>query len=321
VLGVFSPGAVIQADVLRAGYLEAERDDSSGDAGAARSSDRLFHIHTFSSEEFAEFCGALHAALFDQFGKGDTGSSGHVAGAYAGPGLRCTAGETTGGPGVQDLRVLGDHLLHPGKASDGIVVEFGAEAYRCALNLSRLHGETGFGPGAEAAVENVNILCSEGAQHPPGSRCREDLFLLVDDDGYVIADAETRNTAREVLGRGQHVGQQGGVIGHLVDIEEDRARDVIRDVPRAGVGWWGDTHWRKRRVKNYGAGIVEATGQPGGCHERIHETSIVRARVSRRETSESPNAVGLKTAERLFYTADETQTYLRSLLNKELKYG
>src|ERR1700742_1997963 len=60
-------------------------------------------------------------------------------------------------------------------------------------------GEAGFGPATEAAVEDVNVLCAEGAEHPPGSGGGEDAFLLVDDDGAGVADAEGGHAAGEVF--------------------------------------------------------------------------------------------------------------------------
>ena len=42
----------------------------------------------FCGADVTEFFGRLQAAFFDQFSEGDACRSGHMAGAYAGPGLR-----------------------------------------------------------------------------------------------------------------------------------------------------------------------------------------------------------------------------------------
>jgi len=172
--------------------------------------------------------------------------------------------------GVQNLRVFRDHLLNLGEVFDGIVVKFGMEAGRRAVNLSGVRGEAGLDPGAEAAVENVDVVCSEGAEHPSGPRGGEVAYLFVEDDAHMIPNTEGRHAAREVLGCGHHVGQRGRVIGEFIDIEEDRAGNVFCDIQRMGVLRWGDANRRKRGVKDYGAGIVKTAGQPGGGDERIH---------------------------------------------------
>ena len=80
-LGVLGPGAVVEADVFRADEFEAEGDDGGGDAGAAGGGDGLVKVDVFGGEEFAEVCLRFEAAVFDEFGEGDAGGSGHVAGA------------------------------------------------------------------------------------------------------------------------------------------------------------------------------------------------------------------------------------------------
>src|SRR6266478_5143488 len=53
VLGVFGPGAVVEAYVLCSGDFEAEGDDGGGDSGAAGRGDRLGEVDLFGVEEFA----------------------------------------------------------------------------------------------------------------------------------------------------------------------------------------------------------------------------------------------------------------------------
>src|SRR5258708_24727690 len=79
-LGVLGPGAVVEAYVFCAGDFEAEGDDGGGDAGAAGGGDRLLEVDLFGEEEVAEFFCGFETAVFDQFGEGDAGGSGHVAG-------------------------------------------------------------------------------------------------------------------------------------------------------------------------------------------------------------------------------------------------
>ena len=156
--------------------------------------------------------------------------------------------------------MLRDHLLNLGEIFHSIVVEFGVEAGRCAVNAARVSRETGFDPGAEAAVENVDILGSEGAEHPPCSRSGKDAFLLVDHYRHVIVDTKSRHAMRKNIGRGQHVGQWAGAVGELVDIEEDRARNVLRDVACARINRRRDTDRRERGIKDHDAWIAQTVG-------------------------------------------------------------
>jgi len=81
VLGVFGPGTVVEGYVFCAGDLQAEGDDCGGDAGAAGGGDRLVEFDVFGGEVFAEFVGWFEAAVLGEFGEGDVGGAGHVAGA------------------------------------------------------------------------------------------------------------------------------------------------------------------------------------------------------------------------------------------------
>ncbi len=94
---------------------------------------------------------------------------------------------------------------------------------------------------------------------------RKDAFLLVDHYGHVIVDTKSRHAMRKNIGRGQHVGQWAGAVGDLVDIEEDRARNVLRDVTRTHINRRRDTDRRERGIKDYHARIAQTVGQPGGC--------------------------------------------------------
>ena len=95
-LGVLCPGAVVEAYVWCADDFEAEGDDGGGDAGAAGGGDGLLEVDLSGAEELAEFFCGFEAAVFDQFGVGDAGRSGHVAGGQVRTGLGCCAVEAGG---------------------------------------------------------------------------------------------------------------------------------------------------------------------------------------------------------------------------------
>jgi hypothetical protein len=58
---------------------------------------------------------------------------------------------------------------------------------------------------------------------------------VVDDDLVAVAQPELAHTRREFLRRGQHVRQRVRRVGDLVDVEEDRAGDVLVDELRLGI--------------------------------------------------------------------------------------
>ena len=129
----------------------------------------------------------------------------------------------------KNLPMSRNHLLHLREILHCFLVEGGVKDGWGAMNLSRVHGETGFDPSVESAIEKVDILRSEGPEGPPCSGCGEDAFLLVDDDVMLIADSKSRHVAGKDIGRRQHVGQRIGVVGERFDIKEDCARNVLCD--------------------------------------------------------------------------------------------
>ena len=98
--------------------------------------------------------------------------------------------------------MLGEAVFELGEVGYGVAVEFGVEAGGGVVDWTGFGGEVGFGPGAEAAVEDVYVLGAEGAKHPPGAGGGEDALLLVDDDGAVVGDAEGGHALGEGFGRG-----------------------------------------------------------------------------------------------------------------------
>src|ERR1700727_1159992 len=110
------------------------------------------------------------------------------------------------------------------------------------MDWAGLCGELRFCPGLKTSVEDVDVLGAEGAEHPPCSGGGVDAGLLVDDDGRGVGDAEGGHAVREFFGRGEHVGEGGGVVGVLVDVEEDCAGDVAAEVAGVGVDWWSHAY-------------------------------------------------------------------------------
>jgi len=145
-LGVFGPRSVVQADVFCSGDLQAQCDDCGGYARAAGRGDRFRHVHAFGDEDSVELFGGFQTSVFDQFGEGEAGCSGHVAGAESGARLWSGSGEAACGAGVQDLGVFGDLLLDLGEVLHCILVQLGLEAGLGAMDLARFRGEIGFYP-------------------------------------------------------------------------------------------------------------------------------------------------------------------------------
>jgi hypothetical protein len=90
-------------------------------------------------------------------------------------------------------------------------------------------------PLRQAAVEHRHLVMAEDAEHPPGARRRIEPVAVVDDHVLAVADAHLAHARGEFLRRRQHVGQGIVGVGDLVDVEEERARDVLGEVFRAGV--------------------------------------------------------------------------------------
>jgi hypothetical protein len=126
-----------------------------------------------------------------------------VAGGETGTRLGCGAVEACRGAGVEDLLVVRDFFFELGEIFYGFAVELRVEGGWGAVDGARFCWESGFGlearfnPGAEATVEDVDVLSAEGAECPPCSWGGEDALLLVDDDGAVVADAEGGHAAGE----------------------------------------------------------------------------------------------------------------------------
>ena len=141
---------------------------------------------------------------------------------------------------------MGESIFELGEVCYDVAVEVGVEGGGGTVDGAGFGGEAGVYPCAEAAVEDVDVLGAEGAEHPPGAGGGEDAVLLVDDDGAGVGDAEGGHAAGEVLWRGKHVREGGGVVAELFDVEEECAGDVVLEVVGAGVdrgcdadGWEG----------------------------------------------------------------------------------
>ena len=134
------------------------------------------------------------------------------------------------------------------------------EAGWSAVNVARLYRQAGCDPATKAAVEKVNISGSEALEHPPCSRSGEDPFLFIDNDVHLIADPQRRSAPGKLLGPRQHVGQRAGVVGELLNIKEDCARNMLREVARSGIHCRRDTDRRERGIKDNDARIVQTAG-------------------------------------------------------------
>jgi hypothetical protein len=56
------------------------------------------------------------------------------------------------------------------------------------------------------------------------------------------------------------MGQRAGVVGELLDIKKDCARNVRLKVARTGVNGWSGTNRRKRGIQDYDTWIVQTAG-------------------------------------------------------------
>ena len=166
--------------------------------------------------------------------------------------------------------MVGDLFFDLGEVFYCVGVELCVEVGLCVVDWTGFCWEAGFGPGAEAAVEDVYVLVAEDAEHPPCSRGGEDALLFVDDDGGGVGDAEGGHAAGEGSGCGEHVGERGGVVGEVFDVEEDGAGDVGGEVAGVGVDEGRDAYGGKCGVEDDSVGVLEAGGQPCGRDERGH---------------------------------------------------
>src|SRR5579859_1002918 len=91
------------------------------------------------------------------------------------------------------------------------------------VNRTGVRRKTSLDPGAEPAIEKIDIFRPKRFEGPPCSRAGKDAFLLVDDDVHLVANPKRRHVAGKNIGWGQHVGQRAGAVGKLFDIEENCA--------------------------------------------------------------------------------------------------
>ncbi|WP_433984885.1 hypothetical protein [Tunturiibacter empetritectus] len=60
------------------------------------------------------------------------------------------------------------------------------------------------------------------------------------------------------------MGERGGVVGEVFDVEEEGAGDVVSEIAGAGVDGGRHSYGREGGVEDDGVGILEASGQPFG---------------------------------------------------------
>jgi hypothetical protein len=155
-----------------------------------------------------------------------------VAQAQAGAGFRHLALEAGGGARVDDLRGLAaDQPLHVRHVAHQLGVEPGRKMALATAARLAVPQRTSLGlPFLEAAVQHADVLMAHGAEHPPHARGRVEAFAVVGHDLHAVADAHLLHAAGEQLRGGEHVRQGRGLVGDIVDVEEERARDVLGEV-------------------------------------------------------------------------------------------
>ena len=90
-------------------------------------------------------------------------------------------------------------------------------------------------PLLQAAVEHGDVLVPHGAERPPGARRREHAERVVDDDAHAVADAHLLHARGELDGGREHVRQRRLLVREVVDVEEQGAGNVAREVFGLGV--------------------------------------------------------------------------------------
>jgi hypothetical protein len=105
------------------------------------------------------------------------------------------------------------------------------------------------------------------AEHPPHARAGEDALVVVDDDARAVADAEFADARGEHFRARQHVRQICVVIGDVVDVEEDRARNAALGVERLCVA--RIVRHEPGRIDDAQVGFAQAFGEPGAGDDGI----------------------------------------------------
>ena len=85
-------------------------------------------------------------------------------------------------------------------------------------------------PLRQAAVQHAYVLHAHDAEGPPHACGAEQSGRIVDDDARAVADAHAPHARGELLRRRQHMGQVALGVGDLVDVEEQRARNMLREI-------------------------------------------------------------------------------------------
>ena len=146
-------------------------------------------------------------------------------------------------------------------------IEGRLERRRLRRHLAALDRAAFGEPFLQAAIEHAHVGVAERQEHPPRPRRGDPAAGIIDHDGIVVADAERADVAAELLGVGKHVRQRVGMIGHRIDIEEHRARNMRGEI----IVLRQRQHARQleRGVDDLDVGIVEMRGEPFGGDERI----------------------------------------------------
>jgi hypothetical protein len=115
-------------------------------------------------------------------------------------------------------------------------------------------------PFRQAAVEHRDGVVAHDAEHPPHPRRAHDAVHVVGEDRRPVAEPHGPDPRREFGRLGEHVRQGVAVVLDLVDIEEDRARNV--PLGKFGARVARDSRQEISPIDDPDRGVVQALGEP-----------------------------------------------------------
>ncbi len=116
--------------------------------------------------------------------------------------------------------------------------------------------------------------------------------MVVDHDAVTVGDAQLPHAFGEVVRRGQHVGQGIGVVLDRLDIEQDRAGDVL--LLELFPGRARIARHEEGRRDDAQVRLLEPGGQPVGGDDRIghgHSSPVLKRAI---EASAGPARAGTR---------------------------
>ena len=266
----FGPAAVIDRGVGLAEHGQSQRQDRRRDA---RPAGRDHGLRRDRSRRRRRSCAARRrlqrAVGIEQRLRGNVARAGNVAAAQAGTRLGLAPGETRSRARVDDLRrLLLDHLLD--------VVDV---AHERGVHQRR---EMALGPpargpsssGRPSAFHFLRPPLSTATSSCPMARKVHQTRAaenrpcdVVDDDAHAVADAHLLHARGELHGGGQHVRQRRLLVGEVVDVEEQRAGNVLGEILRLGVAARG--RQMPAAVEDEQVGGIEMLGEPVGLDDPL----------------------------------------------------